>query len=126
MLAFYLFLLYLCNMIPKKITYSLVFLLLITCRLNAAVILIPMDDSQRNHLKSYGIAYWVLTHDVEVQWLLNYRGGSFMFQHSQLFEREIRLRGVSFQVLADIQADRILQEIARDRKNEGYRYCCFQ
>ena len=49
--------------------------------LHAAYLLIPMDDTQKNHLKAYGIAYWVLERDVEVSWLLNYRGGSFMSQY---------------------------------------------
>jgi hypothetical protein len=100
----------------KKHRYPLIFLLL-TGHLQAAVILIPMDESQRNHLKAYGIAYWVLSQDVEVDWLLNYRGGSFMMQHSPVIERECRLRGVSFQVLADIQAAQILREIAEPEVN---------
>ena len=37
-----------------------------------------MDESQKNHLKAYGITYWTLTRNIEVEWLLNYRGGSFM------------------------------------------------
>jgi hypothetical protein len=45
---------------------------------HAAQILIPMDDTQKNHLKAYGVAYYVLENNVDVQWLLNYRGGSFI------------------------------------------------
>ncbi|MDR1951824.1 MAG: asparagine synthetase B [Bacteroidales bacterium] len=101
----------------KKLTYTLIFFLLITFRLQAAMILIPMDEAQRNHLKSYGIAYWVLSQDVEVDWLLNYRGGSFMMRHSPVIERECQLRGVSFQVLADIQASQILREISEPEVN---------
>jgi hypothetical protein len=104
-------------MMLKKITYTIAIFLLITCRLQAAAILIPMDESQRNHLKAYGIAYWVLAQDVEVDWLLNYRGGSFMMQHSPIIERECQLRGVSFQVLADVQATQILREIAEPDVN---------
>ena len=48
-------------------------------------ILIPMDiESQKNHLKSYGLAYWILQNNIEVDWLLNYRGGSFMFDFIEL------------------------------------------
>ena len=101
----------------KKNTYIIVVFLLLVCRLQAAMILIPMDESQRNHLKAYGIAYWVLAQDVEVDWLLNYRGGSFMMQHSPIIERECRLRGVSFQVIADIQATQILREIGEPDVN---------
>lgn len=78
----------------------------------AAYVLIPMDESQSNHLKSYGIAYWVIESGVSVDWLLNYRGGSFMFPYAQLFEDECNIRGVSYQVIADAQAASIVSEIA--------------
>lgn len=78
----------------------------------AAYILIPMDEMQKNHLKAYGIAYWTLQKDLEVSWLLNYRGGSFMIKHHKLIENECVIRGVSYQVIADAQATGILQEIA--------------
>ena len=42
-----------------------------------------MDDSQMNHLKAYGLAFWSLERDAEVQWLLNYKGGSFLFENFQ-------------------------------------------
>jgi hypothetical protein len=76
-----------------------------------------MDDTQREHLKAYGIAYWVLEQDVEVSWLLNYRGGSFMCAHHQLIENECVIRGVSYQVIADVQASAILQEISQPEVN---------
>lgn len=78
----------------------------------ATYLLIPMDDSQKNHLKSYGIAYYALQHDVEVQWLLNYRGGSFLMKHADLLEKECRLRGVSCEAIADGQSTEILSYIA--------------
>lgn len=84
---------------------------------NAAYILIPMDDTQRDHLKAYGVAYWVLEQDVEMSWLLNYRGGSFMCVHHDLIENELVIRGVSYQVIADVQASAILQEIAQPEVN---------
>ena len=83
----------------------------------AAWLLIPMDDTQANHLKAYGIAYWVLRQDVEVQWLLNYRGGSFMMKDVNQIESECKIRGVSFTVIADAQADAIVQEIANPEVN---------
>ena len=46
------------------------------------------EDAQKNHLKAYGIAYWVLQNDIEVEWLLNYRGGSFMMSYYQTIEEE--------------------------------------
>jgi len=96
----------------KRTTLLLALIFLLIFRGFAAYILIPMDNTQRNHLKAYGIAYWVLTHEVEVSWLLNYRGGSFMFQHHRTFENELIIRDVSYQVIADIQAAAILAEIS--------------
>ena len=78
----------------------------------ASYLLVPMDDTQRNHLKAYGVAYFALEREVEVTWLLNYRGGSFMMKYADALEREARLRGVSVEVIADGQSTAILSEIA--------------
>ena len=78
----------------------------------ASNLLIPMDKTQTNHLKSYGIAYWVLSQDIEMSWLLNYRGGSFLCNYNEKIANECMLRGVSYTVLADVQTAAILQEIA--------------
>src|ERR1035437_1215369 len=83
----------------------------------ASQVLIPMDNSQKNHLKAYGIAYWVLKHEIPVQWLLNYRGGSFMFKFDKQFENECIIRGISYEVISDAQSNGILQEIANPEVN---------
>ncbi|HDR52364.1 MAG TPA: asparagine synthetase B [Mariniphaga anaerophila] len=77
-----------------------------------------MDDTQRNHLKSYGMAYWVLQRDAEVKWLLNYRGGSFLMQHHPEIENECVIRGVTFETITDAQASAILNEIAQPEVNQ--------
>ncbi len=100
----------------KKII-SFLLLSLVASRVHAAYILIPMDESQKNHLKAYGIAYYVLQQGAEVQWLLNYRGGSFMFKDFPVLEKECTVRGVSYSVIADVQAQTILQEIADPQVN---------
>ncbi len=79
--------------------------------LPANKILIPMDLSQKDHLKAYGIAYWVLTQDVNVEWLLNYRGGSFMIDNYSNIEQECRIRGVTVQIISDGDAVNIYGEI---------------
>lgn len=84
---------------------------------DAAYLLMPMDKSQKNHLKAYGIAYWALRQDVEISWLLNYKGGSFMCKHYKEIENECLIRGVSFEVIADVQAASILQHIAQPEIN---------
>ena len=82
-----------------------------------ARILVPMDDSQTNHLKAYGVAFWVLENGVEVEWLLNYRGGSFLMPNIPEIQNECVIRGVAHQVIADVQAGQILQEIADPEVN---------
>ena len=93
-------------------------LLLLIETTNAAFILIPMDLKQTNHLKAYGITYWTLEQGIEVKWLLNYRGGSFLIQFQQNIATECTVRGVSFETLADGQANNLLADIAREDVNE--------
>ena len=76
------------------------------------------EDAQKNHLKAYGIAYWVLQNDIEVEWLLNYRGGSFMMSHYQTIEEECIIRGVSYEVVADAQANQIKLGISDPEINQ--------
>ena len=83
----------------------------------ASELLIPMDLSQTNHLKAYGIAYWVLKQNAKVDWLLNYRGGSFAVPYASALENECKIRGVSYEVIADGQYGAILAEIADPEKN---------
>ncbi|MCA1764273.1 MAG: asparagine synthetase B, partial [Flavobacteriales bacterium] len=83
----------------------------------SAKILIQMDETQKNHLKAYGIAYWILENDIEVQWLLNYKGGSFLINQHKAIEEECTIRGVSYQIIADAQASAIIREIADPEVN---------
>jgi hypothetical protein len=78
----------------------------------AASILIPMDEDQKDHLKSYGIAFWALKNGEEVDWLLNYRGGSFMMKYSKAIEDECKIRGVSYEVLPDAKVNAIITEVS--------------
>jgi hypothetical protein len=86
-------------------------LLLLTAVCKAASILIPMDEDQKNHLKAYGITYWALKNGLETDWLLNYRGGSFLMKYTQSMESECKIRGVSYEVLADGKVNAILNEV---------------
>lgn len=85
---------------------------------SASYILIPMDaEFQKEHLKAYGITYWVLKKELKVKWLLNYRGGSFLIPDSPEIQRECQIRGVSFEVLSDGKTEQILTEISSPSKN---------
>jgi len=85
----------------------------------SAYILLPMDaQGQRNHLKAYGVTFWVLEQDVEAYWLLNYRGGSFAFPHNTVFEKECKTRDVSYEVIPDVQFASIRESIAAKDVNQ--------
>ena len=83
----------------------------------ANYIFIPMDSKQTDHLKAYGIAYWVLKKDTEVDWLLNYRGGSFMCKYHPQIQNELVVRGVTYEIISDADANHILGEIASPAMN---------
>ena len=84
----------------------------------ASYILIPMDaESQKNHLKAYGITFWTLEKEQKVKWLLNYRGGSFLLPHYSEIEKECQIRGVSFEIISDSKAESILEEISSPSQN---------
>ena len=84
----------------------------------ASFILIPMDDvSQTNHLKAYGITYWSLQKGNTAKWLLNYEGGSFLLEDNEATRNECKIRGVTFHVISDTEAAKILEEISSPSKN---------
>jgi hypothetical protein len=90
-------------------------------QLKASYILIPMDESgQRDHLKAYGITYWVLSQGAEAYWLLNYRGGSFAIPDlpSLNLSNECRTRNVSFEVIADAQFAALREQILNPEVNQ--------
>ncbi|MBE7174831.1 MAG: asparagine synthetase B [Mucilaginibacter polytrichastri] len=92
----------------------ILFSLLIFCsgKALASSVLLPMDETQKNHLKAYGITFWILKQGLSAQWLLNYRGGSFMLPYSAAIENELKIRGVSYEVIPDGRANAILTEIS--------------
>ncbi len=102
----------------KFIFLFLLFCLVLVKQGQALYLLIPMDDQQRNHLKAYGIAYWTLEKAIEVKWLLNYRGGSFLIQYAPEIESECVIRGVSVEKIADAKANLILSEISSPSMNQ--------
>ncbi|MFO7863925.1 MAG: asparagine synthetase B [Salinivirgaceae bacterium] len=85
--------------------------------LKAAYLIVPMDEAQKNHLKAYGITYWTLQNDVSSWWLLNYRGGSFLFAHHKEIENECIIRGVSYDIISDAKRNAIVNEISRPDVN---------
>ncbi|NCA19598.1 MAG: asparagine synthetase B [Crocinitomicaceae bacterium] len=95
----------------------LLFFLLSVLPLKATQILVPMDESQTNHLKAYGVAFWTLENEITIEWLLNYKGGAFLMPHLKTLEEELLIRGVRYDVLTDGQVNQIRSMIANPEVN---------
>ncbi len=99
----------------KKILFFL--FLIIAPLFPQAKILIYMDLKQTDHLKAYGITYNALTKGVRADWLLNYRGGSFLLDYSSNVADECRLNGVAFDAISTSQANQIYAEVQSEDEN---------
>jgi len=80
-------------------------------------LLLFMDLDQSDHLKAYGVAYWALTKGLDVDWLLNYRGGSFLMDYSDVAAAECRVRGVAFQRISPAAGVQIYSEVQQPDNN---------
>jgi len=92
----------------KKI---IVLLIILLPALIGAEILIPMDFTQSNHLKAYGVAFEALKEQYVVKWFLNYRGGCFLMPESESLAALCNIRGVRFELVSSAQVAAIMQEI---------------
>ena len=102
----------------KRLIAILFLVVFVTTNIFATRILIPMDEeSQRNHLKAYGIAYWILQNEIEVEWLLNYRGGSFLVTNYNSIQEECTIRGVTYELITDAKVNAIKTEISDPEVN---------
>ena len=100
--------------------FTISFLLAVVCSAAAwsqSKVLIYMDLEQTDHLKAYGIAYWALTKNLDVDWLLNYRGGSFMIDAVDAVTAECRIRGVAFSLLSTTEAAQVYSDVQREDNN---------
>jgi hypothetical protein len=79
-----------------------------------AKLLIPMDDHQTDHLKAYGLTYWTLARGEKCEWLLNYRGGSFLLPDDAEIEREANLRGITYEQMSGSDEAKMREQIAEN------------
>lgn len=101
-----------------RIHFMLLMLMMFSSSVFGSYLLIPMDEaSQKNHLKAYGITYQSLLKGNKVQWLLNYRGGSFLLEDHEAYRNECTIRGVSFEILSETEAVIILELISSPSQN---------
>lgn len=103
----------------KKFLFNSLIVLASLLPLNVfgGAILVPMDETQKNHLKAYGVAYWTLERDIVMEWLLNYQGGSFLFPQNPLIEEQLIIKGISYKILPDVKVKQIKSEIANPEVN---------
>ncbi|MBN1155075.1 asparagine synthetase B [candidate division KSB1 bacterium] len=93
----------------------IIFSLLLSCTASYSnSILIPMDLRQSDHLKAYGVAYWALENSINVEWLLNYRGGSFLLDQHPGVEKVLNVRGVDYIVISNSEVAEIYGAIEQN------------
>ncbi len=97
--------------IMPKIKYLLILVPLLMCALLSGEMLIPMDSTQSDHLKAYGVAFQALKEQYVVKWLLNYRGGSFLMPEADDLAALCNIRGVRFELVSSAQVAAIMQQI---------------
>lgn len=102
----------------QKLLFLFIIVLLWVLPAQAQKILIYMDLQQVEHLKAYGVAYWALENGINVEWLLNYRGGSFLMDHYPAVERELRIRGVGYSVLTGSETAQVYTTIEQENMDK--------
>lgn len=101
----------------KHISFILLVLIFCTKLFAQDKIFIPMDLSQTNHLKSYGITFRALEKGYKADWLLNYRGGSFLIDYSDDVAKECLIEGVYFERISGVSAIKIYSEVQNEDNN---------
>jgi len=102
-----------------KQIFTALILLILAGSLQASYILLPMEhEVQKDHLKAYGISYWVIDQGIEAYWLLNYRGGAFAFKNLPSFEKECKTRGVSYEIISNAEFGALRAEISDPELNQ--------
>lgn len=83
----------------RRISVAVSLFILFSASIHAGWLLIPMDGSQSNHLRAYGVVFRILKQGYNCRWLLNYRGGSFLVPDNSYSRRSALLSGVRIKSL---------------------------
>ncbi len=100
----------------KKLTTTIALCFFLFNLSNANYLFLPMDNMQKNHLKAYGIAFQTLKNEGTVQWLLNYRGGSFLMPENETNKQLLAKTDVTFEKLSDNQTADIVNAVIKGDK----------
>ncbi|MFT5232490.1 MAG: hypothetical protein ACI9UK_000513 [Candidatus Krumholzibacteriia bacterium] len=106
------------NLRPLSAIAILLVLLMSGSAFAKSYLLIPMDLDQRNHLRAYGVAFHTLQADEKVNWLLNYRGGSFLIEKNARVQLDARLLGVDFEIIEEPQVAAIREIVKQENMEE--------
>jgi hypothetical protein len=98
--------------ILKQLSIAAAAALVALAQSSAQRLLVPMDDAQQNHLKAYGLTYNAIKAGVTAEWLLNYRGGSFLLGDTPEMRRQAGLAGITIEPVSDAQLGQIRSQIA--------------
>ncbi len=102
----------------KQLIYPLIIFLGLHLPILGSSILIPMDTDQTDHLKAYGYIYQVLSDgDSKAQWLINYRGGSFLIEHSPLHQQNLVAKGIRSLVISEAEVSLLKKQIESQNSN---------
>lgn len=101
----------------RMLCFGVLWCLCLESAVSQSRILIPMDGAQTDHLKAYGVAFWFLERGGAVEWLLNYRGGAFVMDASEILSRECRVRGVAFEPLEAARTVQVYAEVQSEDSN---------
>lgn len=102
----------------KYLIFPLIIFMLNLDVLNAKSILIPMDNTQKNHLKSYGIIYNHLKNGQnEIKWCLNYLGGSFLVSYDDILYEKIISQGITCSILKDQETTILVNQLKAIENN---------
>ncbi len=104
-------------MLNRVLFFTLVFVFTGFSAASAQFVLVPMDEAQTNHLKAYGLIYNHIDEGYDANWLLNYRGGSFLARERGDIVREARLRDIRVENLTDAQAERLIRDVESQSQN---------
>ena len=100
-----------CPRPPSRFVYALLCVTLAASTLRSQQLLVPMDDAQQNHLKSYGLAFTALKQGSKIEWFLNYRGGSFLLPDDPATRRKAALDGVTVAPIGEAALSELRREI---------------
>jgi hypothetical protein len=104
--------------LTRRTILLLLLLVIMASTASAGWMLVPMDLSQTNHLKAYGVAFSLLESGENISWLLNYKGGSFLMRDSADALLAARVRGVSFELVSEAEVAAIRSTIATENMDE--------